>query len=135
MVEVIRKIVRRLSEATFLGAGLLVGSVFRFISLVVCLLREYRKTTHSVLALKLMRKVNSVFGIIIAIPVVLIVRLVAGWVLIRFGHTRSDVIGHSLFDTTYYLAEREFDRHNSLDIFYFKSPYVANAYWESVIQG
>ena len=134
MVEVIRKIFDRLSEATLLGAGLLVGSFFRFISLVVCLLREYRKTTHSVLALKLIRKVNSVFGIIIAIPVVLIVRLVAGWVLIRFGHTRSDVIGHSLFDTTYYLAEREFDRQTSLDIFYFKSPYVANAYWESVIR-
>ena len=57
----------------------------------------------------------------IAVPVVLLVRLIRPWFLIRFVHIRSDVIAHRVWDPEHYLSGREWDKSKTIDCFYILS--------------
>ena len=70
----------------------------------------------------------------LAVPVVLFVRLIKPWVLIRFGYIRSDVIGHSVFDPEYYLCEREVVNSRTIDCFYFQSKELPNEQWALMVR-
>ncbi|MEI7706988.1 MAG: TIGR04372 family glycosyltransferase [Chlorobium sp.] len=76
----------------------------------------------------LLRKMNKgLIILVIATPIVIIIRLIKPWLLIRFGSLMSSRIGHFVANTEVYLCEREaginvpLQRH--VDIFYFGSNY------------
>ena len=74
-------------------------------------------------------------GFTFAVPVVLFVRLIRFWVLIRFGPVSSGVIGHSVLDPEYYLCERELDKSKTIDCFYFHSGNPPpNEQWTIMVQ-
>jgi putative glycosyltransferase (TIGR04372 family) len=73
-------------------------------------------------------------GIILAVPFVLIVRLIRPLILIRFGPLRSGIIGHGVFDPEYYLCERELEKVRSIDCFYFETPYHVNEQWAMMLK-
>lgn len=59
-------------------------------------------------------------GIILAVPFVLIVRLLRPFIWFRFGNINSDRIGHFAYDVEYYLSEKEVGLHKGThDIFFF----------------
>jgi putative glycosyltransferase (TIGR04372 family) len=62
-------------------------------------------------------------------PLVLLVRIIRPFVWIRFGSIRSDVIGHFVMDSEYYLCEKEIEIPKSIDFFYFSFTPQANEQW------
>jgi putative glycosyltransferase (TIGR04372 family) len=60
-----------------------------------------------------------VAGVAMAVPVLLLVRLVRPVLLVRFGALRSDVIGHMIYDPAYYLVCQEIKPLKVVDCFYF----------------
>lgn len=77
---------------------------------------------HSVLIKKLARLCILVCYFLFAIPVLLIVRLLSPFLVIRFGELLSDRIGHFATFTDLYLCECEkgFHGRNKYDIFYLR---------------
>ena len=63
------------------------------------------------------------------VPLIIVVRVVRPIKLIRFGHIRSDVLGHLVLDPEYYLSEREVKKDTSLDLFYFLTKIHPNNHW------
>lgn len=62
------------------------------------------------------------FGVI-SIPIVLIIRLIRPWVLIRISPIRSERIGHFALETEMYLSQQDLEinvpQQNFIDLFYF----------------
>lgn len=58
---------------------------------------------------------------VFSLPLVMIIRLLRKWVIIRFGHLRSERIGHFIGNIELYLSERDCDRTNRryYDVFYY----------------
>jgi len=75
-----------------------------------------------------------VVGVLVATPVVLFVRLIAPFVLVRFSKLRSDVIGHMIFDSAFYLASREYSGYSSLDLFFFTKTTYPNSFAKKLIE-
>lgn len=73
------------------------------------------------LTIKLVNIPITLIGLIVAVPVVLIVRLIRPWVLIRFGYFFAGRIGHFAFDVEYYLTEKKLGLHTekAIDIFFY----------------
>ena len=67
--------------------------------------------------------------ILIALPIVIVIRIIAPIKLIRFGFIRSDVIGASIVTTEYYLSYLDIHNLKPLDFFYFDSP-APNKQWK-----
>ena len=61
-------------------------------------------------------------GVVIALPIVLVLRLLRPIKLVRFGYFTADRIGHFAFDIEYYLTEKDaaIKQKNSLDLFFFE---------------
>jgi len=72
----------------------------------------------------LLRKAHLLLGMVLAMPVVLVVRALRPLVLIRFGPLRSERIGHFAANTELYLCRRDMgmDDQRTIDIFYHTSP-------------
>ena len=74
-------------------------------------------------ALDLLAKVSGkiiAMGLtLIAIPIVVLTRLLRPFVLIRYGYFSSERIGHFVFDVAFYLSSRTgcADKRFSLDLF------------------
>ena len=71
---------------------------------------------------------------LLAIPFVLLVRIIRPLVWIRFGKVRSDVIGNSAFDAEYYLSERELEKSKTIDLFYFSTLILCNEQWAMMVR-
>ena len=99
---------------------------------MVVAFRKIRSHGHRLPA-KVMELSVGVIGTMVALPLVMIARCLRPWILIRFGTARADVIGHSIFDLTYYLSNKYLSRDESHDFFYFRKQDIANVYWTSVI--
>ena len=76
----------------------------------------------------------QMLGVLLAIPVVLVVRIIRPIKLVRFGALRSDLIGHMVFDSEYYLSERETLEEHSLDLFYFQTRLVPNSFYPEMLR-
>jgi len=84
---------------------------------------------------RLMRRIGVTISLsFLAIPVVLIVRIIRPLIWVRFGAVRSDVIGNSVFNAEYYLSERALNLSNALDLFYFQSAIVSNEQWALMVR-
>ena len=71
---------------------------------------------------------------LLAVPIVLIVRSIRPLIWLRFGPIRSDVIGNSAFNVEYYLSERELEKTNSIDLFYFSTLNLCNEQWGLMVR-
>ena len=86
----------------------------------------------------LLLKIAEIPLMVIAVPVVLLVRLLRPFVVIRFGPLISSRIGHFAIDTEVYLCERDAGLHGKgeIDIFYHLRP-ISNVQlqkmWERVL--
>lgn len=69
-----------------------------------------------------------------AIPVVLLIRGIRPILWIRFGPIRSDVMGHFVFNTEYYLCRRDNSQFVSLDLFCFEHNPPVNKQWALMVQ-
>ena len=86
------------------------------------------------MVIRKVRKISSLPFCIIAVPLVLVVRIIRPFLVIRFGPIRNDVIGHFAFDTEYYLTESDIDKANTFDLFYFPCFESPNAQWELMVK-
>ena len=79
-----------------------------------------RKTRTAVI--KLVKMPFHLLGLTMALPVVLVVRLIRPFKLVRFGYLFAGRIGHFAFDVEYYLTEKKLGLHpeNALDIFFWR---------------
>ena len=70
-------------------------------------------------------------GFIVSVPLVLIVRLIRPWILIRFGFIIFGRIGHNAFDLEYYLTEKRLGLHpeRSMDLFFNRGGKSANNFY------
>jgi len=61
-------------------------------------------------------------GYTFAVPVVLFIRMISSWKLIRFGYLYADRLGHFAFDVDYYLIEKKMGLHENspIDIFFYR---------------
>jgi len=91
------------------------------------------------------RKARSAFGravklpfhlivFSLAVPVVLFLRLIRPWVLFRFGCINSEIIGACVYDSEYYLTEREVEKEKAIDCLYFQSKYHPNEQWARMVR-
>tara|TARA_Y100000588_G_scaffold395023_2_gene519201 strand:- start:908 stop:2194 length:1287 start_codon:yes stop_codon:yes gene_type:complete len=83
---------------------------------------------------KILKLPIDLIGYTLAVPVVLFVRLIRPLVLIRFGPIHSRALGHSVFDSEYYLCEREIENSKTVDCFYFDSQTPPNEQWALMVQ-
>jgi putative glycosyltransferase (TIGR04372 family) len=74
------------------------------------------------------------FGCILSLPLVLFIRLIRPFKLVRFGPVRSDVIGHMVCDPEYYLCEREIEGCRATDCFYYETRPLPNEQWGLMLQ-
>jgi putative glycosyltransferase (TIGR04372 family) len=98
---------------------------------------QIRKDGWAVLRRKSVRLLQVGIGGLLyipAIPLVLVIRIIRPLIWIRIGHIRSDVIGHSVFDPEYYLAEREVENSATFDCFYFLSKNPPNEQWSLMVR-
>ena len=109
----------RTGQNILLLIGLMLGWPFRIAVSMVVALRKIRSHGHRLPA-KVMELSVGVIGTMVALPLVMIARCLRPWMLIRFGTARADVIGHSIFDLTYYLSNKYLSRDESHDFFYFR---------------
>jgi putative glycosyltransferase (TIGR04372 family) len=84
--------------------------------------------------MKLSQKLISLPLIISSVPIVVLIRLFRPWLWIRFGHIRSDVIGHCVYDPEYYLSEQEVLNENYVDCFYYQSGSPPNIQWDLMLR-
>ena len=71
-------------------------------------------------AKRLVKLPVDLVGFTLAVPVVLFVRLIRPYKLIRFGYFYAGRIGHFAFDVEYYLTEKKLGLHpeKAIDIFF-----------------
>ena len=71
---------------------------------------------------RIVRKTTTLFGILCALPIVLVCRVIRPWIHIRFGYFTADRIGHFAFDLEYYLSERyaQADHDKFVDLFFLR---------------
>ncbi len=69
-------------------------------------------------------KAVTLLSLLLALPAVLLVRLLRPWVVVRFGQLMSERIGHFAGNTEIYLCERDAGMHDRrfFDVFYYASP-------------
>jgi len=76
-------------------------------------------------------------GFLLAIPVVLLIRILKPIVLVRFGQFGSEIIGHTIFYLEYYLSKHEGKNSKIIDCFYFPThdiPDRPNLHWDLMIR-
>ena len=86
------------------------------------------KNTHSK-ALRIFMSLHKMLYFSASVPIILVVRLIRPFILLRFGPFRSDVIGHMVFYLEYYLSEREMTGSKTFDCFYFQTSVHPNEQW------
>lgn len=80
----------------------------------------------------------SILYLFIAI-LLIFVRLLRPFILIRFGKITSYILGHFIFDTEYYLSEMEINNQRSFDYFYYDYKYNThknppNDQWDKMVR-
>ena len=72
--------------------------------------------------IKLVKLPVDIIGYTLAVPIVLFVRLIRQYKLIRFGYFFAGRIGHFAFDVEYYLTEKKLGLHpeKATDIFFYR---------------
>ena len=92
------------------------------------------------------RKLITLFGkalkitlLLLAFPMVLAIRIIRPFLLIRFGKITSYILGHFVFDTEYYLSEKEYDKIKAFDFFFYHSKYELfkyppNEQWDLMVR-
>jgi len=83
---------------------------------------------------KVWKTISGLIGYALAVPLVLIARLIRPLVWIRFGPVHARALGHSIFDPVYYLCERELEPSRTVDCFYFDSRTVPNEQWALMVR-
>ena len=83
----------------------------------------------------LLRKLCGIPLIIAALPIVIIVRLLRPFVLVRFGLLPSSRIGHFAGNTELYLCKRDAGMYSpqSFDVFYYNVTTICNYYLNCII--
>jgi len=74
---------------------------------------------------------------ILAVPAVFVIRLIRPWVWIRFGKITAFIIGHFVFDSEYYLCEKDINNTKSLDLFYYElasDKKLVNTQWDKMVR-
>ena len=100
---------------------------------------NYRKNngwvaTLTIIIYRLFKNLIDLALSIIAIPFVLIVRMIRTLMHIRFGPIRNGIIGHFVFDTEYYLSWKEISQFKTHDLFYFPNKKMPNEHWPIMIK-
>jgi putative glycosyltransferase (TIGR04372 family) len=72
--------------------------------------------------------------VLVALPVVLLIRVAKPVIWIRFGPIRSDVIGHFINDTEYYLSWREVEGFKFMDFFFYQNSPLPNEQWALMVE-
>lgn len=80
-----------------------------------------------------------VVTILPALVVVLLTRMLRPFITVRFGRITSYIFGHFVFDTEYYLSEREHQKQRSLDLFFYYFKYKShraptNSQWDRMVK-
>jgi len=85
---------------------------------------QVRQGGHPVFFEKVKRRAITLLLVSLAIPIIIIVRLLGPFITIRFGKLRGDRIGHFASNTELYLCERDAGMHgkNTYDVFYIDGP-------------
>jgi len=91
------------------------------------------------LLFKLVKRLINTTITLLVIPLILVVRIIKPIVLIRFGKITSYIIGHFVFDTEYYLSEKNISGTNSLDFFFYHYKYKSykkppNDQWDRMVR-
>jgi putative glycosyltransferase (TIGR04372 family) len=84
----------------------------------------------------LKKQVYRVIELILTIgmvPIIILLRFIKPFIHIRFGPVRSDVIGHFVFDTEYYLSLKEINNNKTLDLFYYSQKLMPNSQWPIMV--
>jgi len=84
--------------------------------------------------LPLIYKISELPLYILAIPLIIVIRVVAPFLLIRFGYIRNDVWGSNVFNPEFYLSEYDFNNLKSLDFFYYRFKVSPNDYWPNMLK-
>ena len=92
----------------------------------VAVKRKLRKLTNAILVIPI---------IIMAIPIVLIIRSIQPMIWVRFGYFWVNRIGHFVFDVEYYLSEKKLGLHqnNTYDIFFYDGK-PANNFFDKLVR-
>ena len=83
------------------------------------------------------RKITQIPYYLVALPIMLIIRLLRPLALIKLGKIRSSIIGHYVFDTEYYLCEKDINSIRSLDFFYYDFEFTnkpTNTQWDKMVR-
>lgn len=89
--------------------------------------------------LLLLKKLISIPFVVVAIPIVLILRILRPWITVRFGCIPSERIGHFAANIEAYLCELDNGRYSSRtrDIFYYNaqiSNYQLKTMWDRILR-
>ncbi len=79
------------------------------------------------------KKARKLFFVLLAVPIVLVVRLFRPWVLVRFGCIESDRIGSFLQNVELYFCEQELNpsKKRTFDVFYYTEP-ISNRFLQKM---
>jgi putative glycosyltransferase (TIGR04372 family) len=83
---------------------------------------------------RLVGRIFEFFLMLIILPLVLFVRLIKPIAWIRFGPIRSDVVGHFISDTEYYLSWREVESLEYVDFFFYSTSSLPNEQWALMVE-
>lgn len=72
------------------------------------------------------------FKVILCFPILIIIRLISPFLLIRLGSLNSIRMGHYFFDIEYYLNERRANKIKSIDVFYISRRPAVNSFVEII---
>jgi len=84
--------------------------------------------------MRLPQVVVSIHLMILAVPLVLLIRVIRPWLWIRFGQFASHAIGHCVYDPEYYLSEQEVLNEITYDCFYYQSWITPNEQWDLMLR-
>jgi len=71
---------------------------------------------------------------IFVLPVVIIIRVLRPFYLVRIGFINNGIFGHFTFEPEYYLSKKIQSKTNSLDLFFFYSIKSVNRQWEKMVK-
>ena len=87
-------------------------------------------------AKKIPKVVLNLPFVLLAVPVVLVIRILKPFVWIRFGHLLATRIGHFVFDVEYYLCERKTEKQptKTIDFFFYRWGRPANPFFAKMCE-
>lgn len=114
----------------------MIFNIFTFIKYQLSQIIKNPKLLNKKLFILFKYGISIIFLILLSpliISIIIIIRLLRPLIIIRFGRIRSDVIGHFVFDTSYYL-KNNIKSKKKYDIFFISTFPVANKYYLKLIK-